>query len=105
MTRSRLAFLLSQLVRLLESWRHYGNPVEILWQRMRKSPMAEFRVVDRRSGVVCRCRPAAHRMFGEVWFDRDYDVPGLTLRPGDTVLDIGGNQGFGIGNRRDLNRA
>ena len=33
-------------------------------------------------------------MFGEVWFDRDYDVPSLILRPGDVVLDIGGNQGF-----------
>jgi FkbM family methyltransferase len=30
----------------------------------------------------------------EVWLDRDYDVPGLILRPGDVVLDIGGNHGF-----------
>ena len=90
----RFSSLLSRLFSLVESWLHYGNPVEIVWQQMRLSSLTEFRIVDRRSGVVCRCRPAAHRMFGEVWFDRDYDVPGLVLRPGDVVLDIGGNQGF-----------
>jgi FkbM family methyltransferase len=94
MRSSWFSSLLSRLFSLVESWLRYGNPVEIVWQRMRLSSLTEFRIVDRRSGVVCRCRPAAHRMFGEVWFDRDYDVPGLVLRPGDVVLDIGGNQGF-----------
>src|ERR1700693_118071 len=93
MIRSPVAPFLSQFITLVESWRHYGNPIEILWQRLRESSLMEFRIVDRRSGVVCRCRPAAQRMLGEVWFDRDYDVPGLILRPGDIVLDIGGNQG------------
>lgn len=79
---------------LADSIARYGNPAEILWQRLRRHSLLEFRVVDRRSGVACFCRPDAHRMFGEVWFDRDYDVPELPLRSGDMVLDIGGNQGF-----------
>lgn len=33
-------------------------------------------------------------MFGEIWFDHDYDVPGIRLQAGDVVLDVGGNQGF-----------
>jgi FkbM family methyltransferase len=94
MTSWSLSFFLARLITLVESWQHYGNPVEILWQRLGQSSLTKFRIVDRRSGVVCCCRPAAQRMFGEVWFDRDYDVPGLSLRPGDLVLDIGGNQGF-----------
>jgi FkbM family methyltransferase len=94
MTRLLHSTFLSRLITLFESWMHYGNPIEILWQRLRQSSLTEFCIVDRLSGVVCRCRPAAQRMFGEVWFDRDYDVPGLILRQGDLVLDIGGNQGF-----------
>jgi FkbM family methyltransferase len=33
-------------------------------------------------------------MFAEVWFCKSYDIPGVSLRPGDLVLDIGANQGF-----------
>jgi FkbM family methyltransferase len=33
-------------------------------------------------------------MFAAAWYAREYDVPGLPLRPGDIVLDIGANQGF-----------
>jgi FkbM family methyltransferase len=94
MSRSPLLSFFANLITLAESCLHYGNPLEIIWQRLRQDSLLEFRIVDRHTGVVCRCRPAAHRMFGEVWFDRDYDVPGLVLRPGDVVLDIGGNQGF-----------
>ena len=86
--------MLEKLIRLMTTWQKFGNPVEIWYQRLFGMNKTSFRVVDRGSRIACICRPEAHRMFGEVWFDRDYDVPGLVLRPGDTVLDIGGNQGF-----------
>ena len=84
--------LAPRLRRLLESWQQYGNPIEVLLQR--RARRGEMRVVDRESGVACRCKTAAHRMFGEVWFDHDYDVPAMPLREGDVVIDIGANQGF-----------
>jgi hypothetical protein len=79
---------------LFQSWMRYGNPIEIVWQRLRQSSLTEFRLVDRPGGVVCRYQPAAQPVFEEVWFDRHYDVPGFALRPGDLVLDIGSNEGF-----------
>ena len=33
-------------------------------------------------------------MFYEVWSKKDYDIPGFTLAPHMTVIDIGANQGF-----------
>ncbi len=86
--------LVSRIASWAQAWRHYGNPAGLLWQRLRADALDEFHVVDRLSGIAFDCKPGAHRMFGEVWFDRDYDVPGLELRPGDVVLDVGGNQGF-----------
>lgn len=83
-----------RLSRLLESLGDYGNPLEVLFQRRLRRDDEVIRVVDRRSGLAVRCRLAAHRMFGEVWFDHDYDVPGVALRKGDLVIDIGANQGF-----------
>jgi len=83
-----------RLISYLGSYLHYGNPWQVWWQRKAGAKGGEFEVKDRSSGVACICRPEAHRMFGEVWFDRDYDVPGVPLRAGDQVLDIGGNQGF-----------
>ena len=80
--------------RLLEAFGNYGNPLEILVKRRWSREHEVIRVVDRRSGVAVRCKLAAHRMFGEVWFDHDYEVPGVPLRRGDVVIDIGGNQGF-----------
>jgi len=94
MTKTLFPKLPGKIIRLLESWFQYGNPWQVLGQRMKGKSVTEFRVVDRQSGVVCLCKPDAHRMFGEVWFDHDYDVPGTPLRTGDVVLDIGGNQGF-----------
>lgn len=88
----RLGF--HRLKTLLQASVNYGNPAQMLWQRLRRRSLEEFCVVDRRSGVACRCRPDAHRMFGEIWFDRDYDVPGILLQRNDVVVDVGGNQGF-----------
>ncbi len=86
--------LLSRLSHLLASVENYGNPLEILRKRRSARADEEIRVVDRRSGVTCQCKFAAHRMFGEVWFDHDYDVPAMPLRKGDVVIDVGANQGF-----------
>ena len=51
-------------------------------------------ISDRETGVTVAATPKSYRMFAESWYDRDYDVPGCPLRPGDTVIDIGANQGF-----------
>lgn len=33
-------------------------------------------------------------MFYETWSKKDYDIPGFTLAPGMTVVDVGANQGY-----------
>lgn len=74
-------------------WSNYGNPWEILWaRRFRRTRTVAVR--DRASGVTCRCRVPSYRMFGEVWHDRDYGIPNLSISPNDIVVDIGANQGF-----------
>jgi FkbM family methyltransferase len=70
------------------------NPLHILRKRMfadRKAPMT---IVDKATGISCRCDVGAYHIFGETWYSRVYDVPGLPIRPGDVVLDIGANHGF-----------
>jgi FkbM family methyltransferase len=80
--------------RLIIGYKHYGNPVQLLSQRLLGNRLKLFNVKDRASGIACWCIPDSHRMFAEVWFYKNYDVPGISLRPGDLVLDIGANQGF-----------
>jgi FkbM family methyltransferase len=82
------------LVRALQGFQHYGNPWQLLIQRMLGSRLKVFNVKDRTTGVACWCTPGSHRMFAEVWFFKNYDVPGAPLRAGDLVLDVGANQGF-----------
>lgn len=82
------------LSRTVHGFQHYGNPWQLLAQRMLGSRLSRFNVKDRATGVACWCTPGSHRMFAEVWFYKSYDVPGVPLRPGDLVLDIGANQGF-----------
>ncbi len=86
--------LVSRLRRLFAFLANYGNPLHVLLRRRAGRGDAIMRVVDRRTGVAMKCRAAAHRMFGEVWFDHDYDVPAVPLRKGDVVIDVGANQGF-----------
>jgi FkbM family methyltransferase len=74
--------------------KHYGNPYRMMVQRLLGNRLKLFDVKDRASGVACWCTPGSHRMFSEIWFYKTYDVPGVSLRPGDLVLDIGANQGF-----------
>ena len=51
-------------------------------------------IVDKASGFTCVCNVGAYHIFGETWYSRVYDVPGLPIRFGDVVLDIGACQGF-----------
>ena len=82
------------LSRAIHGFQHYGNPWQLLLQRALGSRLKLFNVKDRATGVACWCTPGSHRMFGEVWFYKNYDVPGVPLRRGDLVLDIGANQAF-----------
>jgi FkbM family methyltransferase len=82
------------LSRAVLGFQHYGNPLQLLMQRVLGNRLKVFNVKDRATGVACWCTPGSHRMFAEVWFYRNYDVQGVPLRPGDLVLDIGANQGF-----------
>jgi FkbM family methyltransferase len=72
---------------------NFRNPIGIFLKRMIPSSQM-LRLIDRATGVRCDCNIASHRMFGETWHDRDYDVPYVAIRPGDKVIDIGANQGF-----------
>jgi FkbM family methyltransferase len=82
------------LSRFVMGYQRYGNPWQLLAQRVLGRRLKLFNVKDRATGVACWCTPDSHRMFAEVWFYKSYDVPGVPLRPGDLVLDIGANQGF-----------
>lgn len=82
------------LSRFVLGYQHYGNPWRLMAQRVLGKRLKLFNVKDRATGVACWCTPESHRMFAEVWFYKNYDVPGVPLRPGDLVLDIGANQGF-----------
>jgi FkbM family methyltransferase len=82
------------LSRLAQGFEHYGNPYQMLMQRLLPNRFDLFNVKDRASGVACWCTPSSHQMFSEIWFYKNYDIPRLTLRPGDVVLDVGANQGI-----------
>jgi FkbM family methyltransferase len=84
---------LHRVAAAIRAWGNYGNPVHIIIKRCigRNSMMT---VADRQTGVRLRCTVGSHQAFGETWYNRDYDVPRLPIRPGDVVIDIGANQGF-----------
>jgi FkbM family methyltransferase len=67
--------------------------LEIYFRRI-FDPKGDLRIVERSTGMEFRCKTASQRMFGETWRDHDYDVPRVLIRPGDLVIDIGGNHGF-----------
>ena len=82
------------LSRLAQGYEHYANPFQMLMQRLLGERLTIFNVKDRASGVACWCTSASHQMFSEIWFYKNYDIPRLTLKPGDVVLDVGANQGI-----------
>jgi FkbM family methyltransferase len=71
-----------------------GNPLHVLRKRMFADRRDLMTIVDKASGINCVCNVGSYHIFGETWYSRVYDVPGLPIRPGDVVLDVGANQGF-----------
>jgi FkbM family methyltransferase len=84
---------LARFISVIEGAVNYGNPLQILLQRifMRCGVMT---IVDRQTGVSVKAMRHSYPMFGETWYQRDYDVAGCPLRKDDLVVDIGANQGF-----------
>lgn len=86
--------VLRRLASALVAADHFGNPFHIARKRLFGKPSDLMAVVDRATGVRCVCNLGSHHMFADTWYSRVYDVPGVPIRPGDVVLDIGANQGF-----------
>lgn len=70
------------------------NPLHVLRKRIFGDSKDLMTIVDKATGVSCQCNVGSYHIFGETWHSRVYDVPGLPIRRGDVVLDIGANQGF-----------
>jgi FkbM family methyltransferase len=85
--------LLTRSSQLVNGLRHYANPLQIELKR-RFSKKGLMVISDRKTGVAVKATVKSFRMFGETWYDHDYDVPACPLRPNDSVIDIGANQGF-----------
>lgn len=88
-----LQIAFNTLFRGARFWLNYGNPLHIIFQRFFvKNGM--MTVVDRQTGIGCKCNVASYQMFGETWYNKDYDIPHFPIRQDDIVIDIGANQGF-----------
>jgi len=81
------------LYRLLRFWLNYGNPLQILWHRYLVKDGTMI-VVDRHTGISCKCKIGSYQMFGETWYNKDYDIPHFPIKADEIVVDIGANQGF-----------
>lgn len=73
---------------------HLGNPLHVFRKRLFGKPSDLMIMADRASGVECECTVDSHQMFSATWYKHLNDVPGLPIRRGDVVIDIGANQGF-----------
>ena len=91
---SFLPRVLRRLGTALTASYHFGNPMQIGWKRIFGKPSDLLTVVDRASGVRCLCTLNSHHMFSDIWYSHTYDIPGIPIRAGDVVIDIGANQGF-----------
>ena len=92
--RPILPRVLLRLGTALTASSNLGNPVQVGWKRLFGKPSDLLTMVDRDSGVRCRCTLNSHHMFSDIWYSHVYDVPGVPLRAADVVIDIGANQGF-----------
>jgi FkbM family methyltransferase len=84
---------IKRLVPVVAGIANYGNPFQIFLQRLFLRE-GEMTIRDRATGVEVKAKPESYPMFGETWYQRDYDVAGCPLREGDLVVDVGANQGF-----------
>ena len=92
--KNQRASYLNRMATALNAFEHFGNPLQIAAWRLLRKPSDTITIVDKASGVKCRCNLGSHHMFSEVWYQHVYDVEGVPIRAGDLVLDIGANQGF-----------
>ncbi len=83
----------TRLAKVLDGFANYGNPLSIATKRIfdRNGTMS---IQDRATRIRVKAAVNSYQMFGETWYNLDYDVPCCPLRPGDQVIDIGANQGF-----------
>jgi FkbM family methyltransferase len=84
---------LARLIPVANGIVNYGNPLQILLQRVFLRS-GEMTIVDRETGISVKAMRQSYHMFGETWYQRDYDVAGCPLRKDDLVVDVGANQGF-----------
>ena len=85
--------LISRLVPVAQGVVNYGNPLQLVLQRLFMRD-GEMKIVDRETGISVRAMRQSYHMFGETWYRRDYDVAACPIRQGDIVVDVGANQGF-----------
>jgi FkbM family methyltransferase len=85
---------MGRVARTLTVFRRYQNPLHILRKRLLGKPYDSVTIIDRESGIRCVAPVGAFHMFATSWYLRDYDVPHMAIRDGDTVVDIGANHGF-----------
>jgi FkbM family methyltransferase len=83
----------SRLVPAVEGLANYGNPFQIALRRL-FTHGGEMTIVDRKTGVSVAAMRRSYHIFGETWYQHDYDVVGCPMRRGDVVVDVGANQGF-----------
>jgi FkbM family methyltransferase len=92
-TSKRLITVLVRLSSLINGLVRCGNPLHVaLSRKFRKNGL--MTISDRRSGVTLEAAVQSYGLFRETWYYHDYDVPACPLRPNDSVIDIGANQGF-----------
>jgi FkbM family methyltransferase len=84
---------IARLLPVLSGVANYGNPLEIFLRRA-FTRSGEMRIVDRRTKVAVNAARGSYHMFGETWYNHDYDVLGCPVRQNDVVVDVGANQGF-----------
>lgn len=71
---------LSRLIPVLDGLIHYGNPFHIAYMRaFRKNGL--MTISDRQTGVTLAANVKSYQMFGETWYNHDYDVPGCACAP------------------------
>jgi FkbM family methyltransferase len=82
----------SAVKRLRQGFGNYRNPFGLKLQQLFRRKL--LTVTDRGTGLTFRYRREAHNLFGENFILRQYDVPLLSVRRGDVVVDVGANHGF-----------